>query len=162
MGIKPKFWFYRNYWWLLIILFVLACLGLFHFSNNLDITLIATLTGTFLSLVFFIQKQRVEEIRLFREIFTECNARYDKMNDGLNAIVAGCEDNPLSPAERNLLYDYFNLCGEEYLYYIQGFIFPSVWKAWLNGMKFFIKNKRIAEVWKEEEKTDSYYGLRIS
>jgi len=120
---------------------------------------LATLLGTLLTLLYFLQKQRLEEMRLFREIFAECNERYDKMNEVLNAIVAGPDDQLLRSEERTILNDYFNLCGEEYLYYAQGYIFPSVWKAWHNGMSYFFNNPRIVKVWKEETKSDSYYGL---
>ena len=98
---------------------------------------------------------------LFRQIFAECNKRYDDMNEKLNAIVKGPEDQELQSKEKDTLYDYFNLCGEEYLYYKLGYIFPPVWKAWYNGMKYFIKNQRIAAVWTEEKKSDSYYGLSL-
>jgi hypothetical protein len=51
------------------------------------------------------------------------------MNEVLNGIVNGPADQSLKPEERTILNDYFNLCGEEYLYYTQGYIFPAVWKA---------------------------------
>jgi hypothetical protein len=161
MKIKLKFWFFRNYWWLLALVFVGLGTGMGLLQAGVDFRLLATLLGTFLSLLYFLQKQRLEETKLFREIFAECNERYDKMNESLNAIVDGPDDQPLQSKERAILDDYFNLCGEEHLYYIQGYIFPSVWKAWHNGMKYFIKNPRIAAVWTEEKKSESYYGLTL-
>jgi hypothetical protein len=59
------------------------------------------------------------------------------------------------------LFDYFNLCGEEYLFYSQGYVYPEVWKAWFNGMEFFRPNPRIRQLWNEELKTGSYYGLQF-
>jgi hypothetical protein len=53
------------------------------------------------------------------------------------------------------------LCGEEYLYYKKGYIFPSAWKAWCNGMTFFINNSRVLKVWESEAKSNYYYGLQI-
>ncbi len=161
MKIKLKFWFFRNYWWLLPLLFVGLGSGMVLLQLGVDFKLLATLLGTLFSLLYFLQKQRLEETKLFREIFAECNERYDKMNERLNAIVDGPDDQPLQPKERAILNDYFNLCGEEYLYYTQGYIFPSVWKAWHNGMKYFIKNPRIAAVWTKEKKFESYYGLSL-
>jgi hypothetical protein len=79
----------------------------------------------------------------------------------LNNIVDGPTEKPLDPEQLITLMDYFNLCGEEYLYYRQGFLFPEVWKAWYKGMRYFVANARIAAVWREEKKGDSYYGLPL-
>lgn len=161
MRIRLKFWFFCNYWWLVTLVFVGIGMGMVLLWPGVDFKLLATLLGTFLSLLYFLQKQRLEEMRLFREIFAECNGRYDKMNERLNAIVEAPGDQSLQVEELGLLRDYFNLCGEEYLYYRQGYIFPLVWKAWQNGMKYFITNPRIATVWAEEKKSESYYGLPL-
>jgi len=154
---KLKFWVYRNNLPLLALV-VTATLGwIFYFGVDLKFTV--PLLGMILSLLYFFEKQRLEEIKLFREIFAECNERYDKMNETLNGIVDGLEDQSLQPKERACLTDYFNLCGEEFLYYSQGYIFPSVWRAWHNGMKYYLKSPRIATFWTEEKKSESYYGL---
>jgi hypothetical protein len=60
------------------------------------------------------------------------------------------------------LYNYFNLSGEEYFYYKQGYIYPEVWKAWRNGMKIFYQVERIKQEWDKELSNDSYYGLKPS
>jgi hypothetical protein len=81
----------------------------------------------------------------------------------LNGIVAGDAEQALSKAELDALNDYFNLCSEEYLYYLKGFIYPEVWKAWCNGMEYFLQDKRIGDCWvKEEKNAASYYGLTRS
>ena len=53
----------------------------------------------------------------------------------------------------------FILCGEEYLYFVRGFIYPEVWKSWENGMKYFRRNPRIKKLWDDDLKTGAYYGL---
>lgn len=161
MRIRLKFWFFHHYWWLLTLVFVGIGTGMVFLRPGVDFKLLATLLGTFLSLLYFLQKQRLEEMKLFREIFAECNGRYDKMNERLNVIADALDNQSLQSEELAILSDYFNLCGEEYLYYRQGYIFPSVWKAWYNGMKYFITNPRIAAVWTEEKKSESYYGLPL-
>ena len=161
MTIRLKFWFFRHYWWLLPFIFLLLASCIVVVGPELDLRLLLTLLGTVLSLVYFLQKQRLEEIKLFREVFADCNARYDRLNEKLNAVVEGPEEEPLCYEQLNTLMDYFNLCGEEYLYYSQGYLFPEVWRAWHNGMQYFIKNRRIAAVWSKEKKTDSYYGLPL-
>lgn len=120
----------------------------------------AGVLGAILSVVYFVQKQKVEETRLFREIFKECNGRYDAMNEKLTKVRDSNEEN-LNAEEAMLLIDYFNLCGEEYLYYRQGYIPPSVWEAWYLGMQIVICSPRINELWRSEKATDSYYGLPL-
>ena len=111
-----------------------------------------------ISSVFLIQKHKLEELRLFTDLFKEFNKRYDKLNESLNQIIS--KDGDLEPDETKDLFDYFNLCGEEYLYYREGYILPHVWKAWKNGMPVFFENKRIKKLWDEECKTESYYGFK--
>ena len=158
MGIRWKFWFFRHYWWVLPLAFLLLAITIWWFKHNT--ALVLTLFGTVLSLIYFLQKQRLEELKLFREIFADCNKRYDELNDDLNAIVRGPQDEELTDCQLGQLMDYFNLCGEEYLYYSQGYLYPEVWNAWHNGMKFYLENSRIAGVWSKENK-DSYYGLPL-
>lgn len=115
--------------------------------------------GSIISFAFAVQKQQLEEVRLFKELFKEFNERYDKQNDALNCIFNQPVENPLNLNEVKILFDYFNLCGEEHLYFKRGFIYPEVWQAWENGMRFFRKNPRIKTLWDAELQTDSYYGL---
>jgi hypothetical protein len=68
------------------------------------------------------------------------------LNEDLNDIISKDINEPILDCELKIIYDYFNLCGEEYLYYKKGYIFPSAWKAWYNGMNFFINNSRISKV----------------
>lgn len=160
--VKTKFWFLQNYLWIFI--FFLVCmiaLGIFSGLNNrLDIS-IGFLT-LFVSSFFFVQKQRIEELRLFQEIFKEFNQRYDNLNNALNEICDKDEGSPISDKERQTLYDYFNLCGEEYFYHKQRHIYPEVWDSWINGMKYFYVKPRIQKVWDEELKQNSYYGFEKS
>src|SRR5690554_7389731 len=85
IGVKLKFWLFRNYWWLLGIILVGAVA--FLLCTETSITSIATVAGSVLSVIYFIQKQRLEELKLFRELFKEFNARYDGMNENLASII---------------------------------------------------------------------------
>ena len=158
ISIKLKFWFFEHYWWVLSLVLVLAVLGLL--GRNEPLPTVATVVGALLSLFYFVQKQKLEELILFREIFKEFNARYDAMNERLARIVEAT-DTEISKEERDILIDYFNLCGEEYLYFERGYIDPVVWRAWLNGMNAIISISRVQRMWQEEKKSDSYYGLPI-
>lgn len=129
-----------------------------HIGNELST--VAGIIGTLISLIYFIQKQRLDELKLFRELFREFNERYDRINQDLENVMQG-SSLEVTPNERDLLIDYFNLCGEEYFFYQKGYIDPIVWNAWLNGMRFIVSAPRIQAVWRLEQKTNSYYGLNI-
>jgi hypothetical protein len=111
--------------------------------------------------LYFIAKQHFDETQLFKGLFADFNMRYDKLNGDLYKIAAGALEPALTQEETFLLYDYFNLCAEEYLYFKKGFVFPEVWTAWLNGMRVFASSPRIRTLWKEELKTNSYYGFQM-
>lgn len=151
--------FYRYY----IPIALMVCIPIlilgFCTIPHLDWRLTITILGGIFSSIYFVQKQRLEEVQLFRGLFKEFNKRYDRLNEPLNQILQSDDKQELTPDQINKLYDYFNLCGEEYLYYKEGYIYPEVWRAWSNGMKIFFQNKKIGRVWEKELLTNSYYGF---
>ena len=156
-----KFKIFRYYFPMALFVSIVLIIVGFVFQEKLDWKLNITLVGSIISSIYFVEKQKLEQIVLFKELFTDFNKRYDGLNEKLNGILREDQHTELTPEQIDTLYDYFNLCSEEYLFYKQGFIYPEVWKAWCNGMKIFIKNKRIREVWRREVHTDSYYGLKF-
>jgi hypothetical protein len=157
MTAKFKHWLYDN---LLLISFflllvVFAAWASFDVLRSLNFLYAAV--SALLGMGYFALKQNLEEIRLFKELFSQFNTRYDDMNAGLYALLDAPSDQPLTREETMLLYDYFNLCAEEYLYYRKGFIYPEVWFAWQNGMKIFYSNPRVRALWEKELQTNSYY-----
>ena len=150
--------------WYPLILFIMGALSILWFiispKTTADLNLLLVGFGGLISFFYFVLKQQSEELELFTRLFREFNGRYDKLNEDLNRIKADTSEDEFSKKDENLLYDYFNLCSEEYLYYKRGFIYPEVWKAWCNGIDYFLENKRIGNLWDEEEKNAaSYYGL---
>ena len=126
---------------------------------------IASLAGVALSFVYFYQSQRLEQTRLLKELVTDFNARYDRLNEVLNRIVeegnamGAHEERPLSV----YLDDYFNLCAEEYLFFRRGYIPVEVWESWQRGMRTFYRSSpQIAERWERELRSGSYYGFDLS
>jgi len=158
IGVKLKFWFFEHYWWLLCL--VIASTSVVLLYRKEPLPTMVTVVGALLSLFYFLQKQKLEELRLFRELFKEFNARYDGMNEQLARIVES-KAIEVSEQERGILVDYFNLCGEEYLYFVRGYIDPVVWNAWENGMKAILSVPRVQRVWKTEKQTGSYYDLSL-
>lgn len=118
-----------------------------------------TAIALIVSFIFFIQKQKLNELTLFWELFKTFNARYDELNEKMNHIISRKGD--LTEKEKDTLYDYFNLCSEEYIFYKRGHILQEVWEAWKNGMQLFYENERIKSLWDEELATNSYYGFSL-
>lgn len=158
LSVRLKFWLFEHYWWLLIIAVAAAICSLLVLKEQ--VATIATVVGALLSFAYFLQKQKLEELRVFREIFKECNARYDGMNEALAAIGQKAIAD-LTAEERSKVIDYLNLCGEEYLYFKRGYIEPSVWQTWNNGMKAVASAPSIRSVWDAEKQTGSYYDLPL-
>jgi hypothetical protein len=157
-----KHFVFKYYFGIAIFLCIGAILVGISLRQLIDWKLVATFIGSVVSSVFFVQKQRLEELKLFNELYTTFNSRYDAVNESLNEIQRCDSGEILKPGELDTLYNYFNLCGEEYFYYKQGYIYPEVWRAWRNGMKIFYRNERIKKEWDKELGNDSYYGLKPS
>ena len=153
-----KFFVFRHQWWILVLAATCSVSALFVMGQPLPayLTVLAVLGSVF----YFLQRQNLEEMALFRDLFKEFNLRYDTMNGPLSELLSKPEA-PLSQGDQKLVVDYFNLCGEEYFYFSRGFVDPRVWKAWSNGMRQYLKDPRIQALWKEESKSNSYYGLSI-
>jgi hypothetical protein len=115
----------------------------------------------FAAFIFFLYKQHLDETRLFMDLFKQFNERYDKLNGGLIKILEGPREGSLQLNDRKVLFDYFNLCAEEYLYSCSGYIDPKVWEAWRKGMQDYAEFPLIRALWVKELESDSYYGLTI-
>lgn len=152
---------FKLYTPIILVGFVAALVWVFKSPKGKDeISIFVTIVGGLISLFYFIQKQQLEELRLFKELFTEFNCRYDKLNEKLNEIVEKDSSPELGDEDEKTLNDYFNLCAEEFLFFKKGYIYPEVWKAWRNGMLYFLKkDHRIKDKWVKETDSDSYYGL---
>jgi hypothetical protein len=121
--------------------------------------LLFSLLGSISAFVYFLYAQHNSNTERFIVLFKDFNARYDLLNAHLNHIIKQPELDPLSEQDLNHLYDYFNLCAEEYMFYRAGYIEERVWSAWEKGMHFFLCNAKIAVVWEQELQQESYYGF---
>lgn len=110
---------------------------------------------------YFLYSQHLAETRLFTELFRQFTAKYDALNERLNEIASRDATSMLSLADKQLLFDYFNLCAEEYLYYKTGFIDAEVWTSWRRGMAEFAKARHIRSLWGAELAAGSYYGFTL-
>ncbi len=164
MNNKIKWLIHENYFLLVLLTFLaLAILAPILYVNNADWKILLTIVGTLLSFVYFIQKQQLDEAKFSNELFIRFNQKYDDLNGRLNDILENQKGlKELEVHEIDALNDYFNLCGEEYLFYRRGYIYPEVWKSWVAGMKIFYDDQRIQNLWSKELDSQSYYGLNVS
>lgn len=154
---KIKEYFFK-YYPPIVISIIGACLVLLIKNGNTDKLLISFI-GFFAGSYYFIHKQKLEEIKLFKELFTEFNKRYDDLNDDLTKIIDGPDKEEFNQHKKMKVIDYFNLCAEEYFFYKRGYIPSEVWINWRNGIKEKFSSQHIKEVWEQEKQNGSYYGL---
>jgi hypothetical protein len=155
-----KFFVYQ-WGWVVVLVLLVAAIIVPILLNISSWQVLIPVIGALFSAAYAIQKYQLEEDRLFRELFGEFNRRYDLLNKDMNRIHEEDEGTQLHQEDKATLYKYFNLCAEEYLYYKKGYIYPEVWGAWRNGMKWFCQNARIRRLWVQELETNSYYGFPI-
>lgn len=162
-----ELWF-AHYWWcsLCFCLLVAIGFGAAHFyklSGFESPTQIANWIGgicaSYFALIYFVQKQKLDEDRLVRDLFRDFNDRYDAIRADLNSVLIGNGD--LAPQETITADRYLNLCAEEYFFYSTGRVPERVWKAWSLGMISLLKCPRMLEYAGKELKSDSYYGFSL-
>ena len=69
-----QYWF-QHYWWITIIVAVALAIVILNRGGDDAFGLAATCVGVALSVIYFVQKQKLEEIALFEQLFTEFNHR---------------------------------------------------------------------------------------
>jgi len=159
MNHHTKRFLFKYYALISITIFIGAILS--FSSEILTWPALAAIAGGAVSFALTVQKQQLEDIKMLKELFETFNKRYDVLNEELNRIYRQPKDEILRADEIDVLFNYFNLCAEEYFYFQEGFVHPQVWQAWKNGMKFFRRNPRIKKLWDQELRADSYYGFRF-
>ena len=86
--IKVKHFFFRNSGiWVSVLVIATPTLMYWLTKGNLELTIGATTVA--LSLAYFMQRQKLDELRLFNELFSTFNKRYEELNEGLISIVNG-------------------------------------------------------------------------
>lgn len=124
-----------------------------------DPLLILAAIGGVWALVFHLHARHAQESASFRELFVNFNERYDLLNERLTRALH--REGAFTVDDTQAFVDYFNLCAEEWLFFSAGYIYPSVWRNWENGMRQYGTDARVAELWRQESKTESYYGLKF-
>ena len=153
-----RHFFFRHCWPIAVFAAILLG-GLAYISGLPDRgALVGVAVAASFSFCYFAHQQRLGEITLLKQLFTEFNGRYDRMNEELAKIELTPGELP-TQEQRQTVVDYFNLCAEEYFFRSEGFIYDVVWKTWCRGMLFYLNREPFRSVWQEEVLKDCYYGL---
>ena len=157
MNNKVKAFWFKYYVFIVLVILVIITAAIIIMRVIDPLASFATFSGVALTTIYFVQKQKLEEMKLFKDLFTEFNMRYECQNEKLADIKA----NKINGSDdiNKVLDDYFNLCSEEYLFYKEGRIHNEAWGSWCRGMKEHLSNDVIKAYWKEAQKENSYYGL---
>lgn len=153
----------RNYypWAFLALVLAANALVLLALPSKVSPEMLLSVTGGVAALVHFLYAQHNHNTERFIGLFRDFNARYDQLNGKLNTLVKREGPFVLTAEDTQVLYDYFNLCAEEYLYFKSGYIDLEVWTAWLRGMKYFASRSEIRRLWEAELQFGSYYGFTL-
>jgi hypothetical protein len=81
-----KYFVFKYYFGIAMLLCIGAIVVGVRLPERFDLGLVATIIGGVLSSVYFVQKQKLEELKLFNELYTTFNSRYDALNESLNKI----------------------------------------------------------------------------
>ena len=157
---RLKRWLYNWRWVLPVAGGVLITRLIFRFDLDDKGSIIGSTWAAALGVSFFLQQQKLAETTLFRELFTQFNARYEKLHPHLESFLV--EQTDPTPQQLRIITDYFNLCAEEYLFYSEGYIHREVWRSWCRGMLQYFTKKPFNSIWLHEMGTGSYYGLSES
>lgn len=142
---------------------LLATAGLYVWKReDISAELAISVIGSIAAFYHFLYGQHNANTDRFLILFREFNRRFDALNGELNFIRAKDSGEVFSPTERQCLYDYFNLCAEEYFYFRAGYVDKEVWDSWLQGMHYFAESKGIRRLWEDELKQGSYYGFALN
>lgn len=108
--------------------------------------------------------------KMEKDLFSEFNKRYDKLNDDLSKLEPHFTKENLLQIKvdyndekslYNAVIDYFNLCAEQHFWHKEERISKKIWKSWHRGMMYYHNNFQVVrELWEEEikdEKYESYY-----
>lgn len=130
-------------------------------------SLILTAAGILLTYWHNRHARRLANEQMMKQLFTDFNERYGRLNDFLIEIQSNCPTLEELKLHKNgvdlkkKVLDYFNLCAEEYYWYKKGRIDETIWNSWQSGMNYWYRNvPAIHSLWDDEMKANgpqSYY-----
>ncbi len=165
---KFKKWFWRICPYLYVA-FVIGCCSFYWSIKDKKATIevkdIAAIFVAGTTLYFAMQNLRRENNTFTEHLFTAFNKRYDDLNEEMNGIDSPTYKPKLGKEYRtpeDIVYDYLNLCSEEYYWHMEGHIPDLIWRNWKEGMLGYFKKETVHRIFKEEADNankNSYYGF---
>lgn len=166
---KTRGWVKNNLICYMEIVQIIILIALVFYPNNepIRIEILISVITLIVTFSFGLLKQRIEDDRIFKELFISFNSRYDeKLNDVFNRMAINDDSKKtkeLKKSEKLLIIDYFNLCSEEFLWYRKGRIPQEIWEAWEQGIIINLSLPLVKTLFEEETehtaKKASYYGF---
>ncbi|MDO1514341.1 hypothetical protein Q2T41_16930 [Maribacter confluentis] len=114
---------------------------------------------------------------LQKQLFTEFNDRYDKLNEIIQFILDLSKEDiakyKQSKSEdkigeytqafiKSKINDYFNLCSEEYYWFSKNRIDDRIWNSWEKGMNdIYNSSEIIRDQWKEEIQNEGWKSFYL-
>ncbi len=137
-------------------------------DNTLVATIILGVIGIIVTGYYSRHTKKLAHEQLLKQLFTEFNGRYDKLNNYMSLIEKQYPTiELLSEAKdadilKQKVIDYFSLCAEEFFwYYHKKRIDTVIWKSWQSGMNYWYNHvPAIKYLWELEVQTigkSSYY-----
>lgn len=125
--------------------------------------------GLLITLTYNYKNTQLANHKMQKELFTEFNKRYNDLNDDLNLLSNSSlahftawflpEDQIRIKAT---IYDFFNLCAEEYYWHKKKRIPTKVWISWEKGMNdIYNRSEVIQKMWDEECQNGSHISYYI-
>ena len=138
---KFKKWFWKICPYIYIV-FVIGCVASYWIIKgknvNIGIQDVGAIFVAGTTLYFAMQNLRRDNNTFTEHLFTAFNKRYDDLNEEMNGIdlpnykpKAGKENR----TTEDIVYDYLNLCSEEYYWFMEGHIPNLIWRNWEEGTK---------------------------
>ncbi|PKQ46075.1 hypothetical protein [Confluentibacter flavum] len=144
-------------------IFLFITILVFHLIIEIEPSLLLGLLGGVITFFLGLTKIYMEDDRFFKELYLDFNLRYDKLNSKLYKITKNKKSmKELDFKDKNVIYDYFNLCAEEYFWFKKNRIEKAVWNSWKNGMNFWYSKDIIKTMWEEEMKAGSKKSYYMS
>lgn len=137
-------------------------------ESSIITTIIFGSLGIGITVYYSMHTKKLAHEQMMKQLFTEFNKRYNKLNDSLSIIereyptIEQLHDAEDSIKLKQKVIDYFSLCAEEFFwYYHKKRIDSVIWKSWQSGMSYWYNNvPAIKALWEEEVRVNgkaSYY-----
>lgn len=150
---------FKNYWWIALLGALFGIVLAVIWTTGQKASLVGSIIAAALGFCYFAQQQKLAEMSLFKELFTEFNRRYDNLYERLRQIATSGK----TPDEAacQAIIEYYNIWGEEYLFFAEGYVHREAWRSWCAGMLWYFEREPFRSIWEKENATNSYCGLSL-